>query len=317
MPFEERVAGSSQKTEREWQRQQLDDGRVFGLATFGDPNGTPILCLHGAPASRAMFDVVDRAARDKGLQLFCPDRPGYGLTPADQQPSLARRAEQLEAIVDHLGLSRVALLGISGGAPYAVALASRLGGRVTAMALVSPMGPIADMEAAELFVGPDVPRGKRWFFTELPKRRAALRAVAAMAARGFRIGPKLSARLFARLLSSSDTEILSRPEHEASLIRMTREALRQGNGGGLADLEIFSQPWGVDFAAISAPTVLWQGTADRIVPVEAALWLGAQLPDCAIELIHGAGHFWIYENIDVVMARLARLTNASAAKRPG
>lgn len=311
MAFEECVAGSNQKPDREWQELRLEDGRAFGLATYGDPNGTPVLCLHGAPASRVMFDVADRAARDKGLQLFCLDRPGYGLTPPDQQPSLARRTEQLEAILDHLGLSRVALLGISGGAPYAVALASRLGLRVTAMALVSPMGPIADMEAAAASVAPHVPRGQRWFFTELPKRRAALRAVAAVAARGFRIGPKLSARLFARLLSSSDTEILSRPEHEASLIRMTREALRQGNSGGRADLEIFSQPWGVDFAAISAPTVLWQGTADRIVPVEAALWLGAQLPHCAIELIEGAGHFWIYENIDIVVSRLARLTNAA------
>src|SRR5690606_21579415 len=102
--------------------------------------------------------------------------PGYGLSPADEPASLAKRTDDHEAILDHLGLERVALLGISGGAPYAVALASRLGSRASALALVSPMGPVADMEADKLAADPDLPRGKRWFFMELPKRRAALRA---------------------------------------------------------------------------------------------------------------------------------------------
>jgi pimeloyl-ACP methyl ester carboxylesterase len=95
---------------------------------------------------------------------------------------------------------------------------------------------------------------------------------------------------------------------------MTREGLRQGIAGGLADLEIFSQPWNVDFAAIQASCVLWQGTADRIVPVEAALWLGKQLPHCSIELIEGAGHFWIYEHVDACLARVSQLAATDGQK---
>lgn len=297
------------------QRLQLKDGRVFGLARYGDPDGLPVLALHGAPASRLMFEVADPIARARGLLLFCPDRPGYGLSPVDDRPTLARRAEQFEAIADHLGLDRMAVCAVSGGAPYAVALASRLGKRVTALALVSPMGPIADMHVAlskeEGEAGMGASRAKRWFFMDLPKRRRALRAVAAVAARGFRISPKLSARLFARLLNPTDTATLGQPQVEASLIKMTREALRHGVTGGLADLEIFAQPWGVDFSAIHAPTLIWQGTDDRIVPVEAALWLGAQLPDCVVERIEGAGHFWIYDHIDTVLARLAQTVEAN------
>lgn len=310
------MAGLGQKRDREWQELRLRDGRVFGLATYGDPSGTPVLALHGAPASRRMFDVADEIARARGLHLYCPDRPGYGLSPADEQPSLARRAEQLEAILDHLGLERIALCAVSGGAPYAVALASRLGQRVTAMALVSPMGPIADMERAgcskAATLARSVSRGKRWFFMELPKRRAVVSAGAKIAAQGFFVAPKLFVRLFASLLSGADRKILSRPQYKASLIRMTREALRQGIVGGLADLEIYSRPWKVDFAAVSAPTVLWQGTDDRIVPVEAALWLNAKMPNCTLELIEGAGHFWIYENADAVLARLSRLIETGA-----
>ena len=305
------MAGASGQGDPERLQMRLKDGRAFGLATYGDPRGLPVLALHGAPASRLMFDVADQAARGAGLKLYCPDRPGYGLTPPDAQPSLASRAQLIEAIADHLGLERLALLGVSGGAPYAVALANRLGPRVAAMALVSPMGPIADMAAADsAAVVRDIPKGQRWFFMQLPKRRAGLRALAAAAARGFHAGPTLAARGFARLLSPADTEILSRPEYEASLIRMTREALRQGSGGGVADLRIYSQPWGVDFAAVRTPAVLWQGTADRIVPRAAALWLGKALPQCQVEEIAGAGHFWVYANTARILRRLAQLAAA-------
>lgn len=299
-----------QSEDLDQQRLQLKDGRVFGLTRYGDPSGIPVLALHGAPASRLMFEVADPIARMRGLQLICPDRPGYGLSPADHWPTLAQRAEQLEAIAQHLGLDRMAVCAVSGGAPYAVALAARLGHRITALALVSPMGPIADMYAAlgeeEDDAGVHASRAKRWFFMELPKQRRALRAVAAVAARGFNVSPKLSARLFARLLSPADTATLRQPHVEASLIKMTREALRQGVAGGLADLEIFARPWGVDFGAICAPCLIWQGTDDRIVPVEATLWLSAQLPYCSVERIEGAGHFWIYDHIDTVLAQLAR-----------
>lgn len=287
---------------------QLKDGRVFGLAVYGDPEGTPVLALHGAPASRLMYEVAHESARAWGLQLLCPDRPGYGLSPADEQPTLAKRAEQLEALADHLGLERFALVAVSGGAPYAVALASRLGERVTAMALVSPMGPIADMyRAREASGNRDLPRSQHLFFTRLPRARTALSAAAKIAARGFRISPRLSVRAFSRLLPAADSEILRRPHVQASLIRMTEGGLKQGVAGGLADLQIFSQPWDVDFRAVRARTILWQGTHDSIVPIRAALWLGEQLPHCSIELVEGAGHYWIYDNIDAVLGRLALL----------
>lgn len=287
---------------------RLKDGRVFGLATYGDPGGAPVLALHGAPASRLMFEVADDTARARGLHLFCPDRPGYGLSPVDEQPTLAKRAQQLEAIADHLGLERFALVAVSGGAPYAVALASRLRERITAMALVSPMGPVVDMDrAGKVSGGLDIPRRQRWFFTQLPKSRTALSAAAMIAARGFKVSPRLSARAFSRLLPASDSEILRRPHVEASLIRMTEGGLKQGVAGGLADLQIFARPWEVDFSAVSARTVLWQGTSDRIVPIKAALWLAQQLPDCTVELVRGFGHYWIYDNIDTVLSRLALL----------
>ncbi|MEZ5856961.1 MAG: hypothetical protein R3D67_20310 [Hyphomicrobiaceae bacterium] len=51
---------------------------------------------------------------------------------------------------------------------------------------------------------------------------------------------------------------------------MTREALRQGVDGALSDMAIYARPWQIDVAAVKTPAVLWQGTADHIVPADLA-----------------------------------------------
>ncbi len=293
---------------------ELADGRCFGLARYGAENGLAVLALHGAPASRIMFDVTDAAAKKLTLQIYCPERPGYGVTPKDEAPTLETRVADLEAIADRLGLQRFAVLGVSGGGPYAVALAARLGRRVNGLALVSPMGPIAQFMAAKRAgtIGSEygsVPRGHRLFFLELPKRKRLLVLQAGIGARAFKAAPNSFAKIFAQLLSRSDTKVLSQPHVEKSLVAMTLEALRHGVGGGMADLTIFSRPWPVHFERITAPAILFQGTADRIVPVPVSVWLADLIPNCRFELREGAGHFWVYDHVGEVLKSLAEISD--------
>ncbi|MFA9476000.1 MAG: alpha/beta fold hydrolase [Filomicrobium sp.] len=269
---------------------ELADGRCFGLARYGAENGLAVLALHGAPASRIMFDVTDAAAKKLTLQIYCPERPGYGVTPKDEAPTLETRVADLEAIAD------------------------RLGRRVNGLALVSPMGPIAQFMAAKRAgtIGSEygsVPRGHRLFFLELPKRKRLLVLQAGIGARAFKAAPNSFAKIFAQLLSRSDTKVLSQPHVEKSLVAMTLEALRHGVGGGMADLTIFSRPWPVHFERITAPAILFQGTADRIVPVPVSAWLADLIPNCRFELREGAGHFWVYDHVGEVLKSLAEISD--------
>ncbi|MCH9808369.1 MAG: alpha/beta hydrolase [Alphaproteobacteria bacterium] len=302
---------------------ELVDGRRFGVAQFGAENGLPVLALHGAPASRLMFDIADGPAKKSGLRLYCPERPGYGITPADSGATLKSRAQDLAAIADRLGLERFAVLGVSGGGPYAVALAGLLGDRVSGLALVSPMGPIAQFIAAEKRgeiadgLG-QLGYGHRQFFLKLPRRRRLLQVQSYLGAKAFQAAPETSARLFACILSADDKRILSQPHVKSSQIGMTLEALRPGIEGGVSDLEIFARPWPVDFGDIHTPTIVWQGSEDRIVPVPVTRWLAGRLANCRLVELEGAGHFWVYDHVDDVLETLAGImTGDNAGDRAG
>ena len=306
-------------SERAAQVLSLPDGSRVGIADYGAPDGAPVLALHGAPASRLMFSVADVAACAANFRIIAPDRPGYGLTDVDRNPTLDRRAEWLEKVADALGLDRFAILAISGGGPYATALASRLGNRVTALALVSPMGPIADVMATTPANRPAVPFLQRRFFLHLP-RRWIFPPLARLAARIFMASPRGFVGGFPRLIGDPDAHILRKPHIREAMLAMTREALRDGAEGGIADLRIYGAPWNIDIARITAPAMLWQGTADRIVPVAAALHLARLIPGCRLMRLEGAGHFWVFDHMTEVFAGLRAMTeissSAGAAIRP-
>ncbi|MFN3867469.1 MAG: alpha/beta fold hydrolase [Hyphomicrobiaceae bacterium] len=290
---------------------RLASGPRFCVAEFGAKDGLPVLALHGAPACRLMFDVTDDAARALGLHIIAFDRPGYGHSPLDYGYSLARRTDTFIELINALGLDRFVLLGVSGGGPYAVALAARLGSRVRGLALVSPLGPLADLqERAKVDAGgkdtgiDQVPLslGHRAFFLDLPRHTWLLRVNAEIAMRSFRAAPRFFAHTFSHLLPESDRKVVAAPEIERSIVEMTLEATRSGIGGGIADLEIYGKPWDVDYAAITAPTRIWQGLDDHIVPAAAALALGNLIPGARVERIEGAGHFWVYGQVSSVLA---------------
>ncbi len=315
---------------------RLPSGRRLGIAEYGDPDGLPVLAFHGAPASRVMFDVTDQDARRLGLRIIAVDRPGYGLSPLDYGATLARRTDAFAELVDMYGLDRLAVLGVSGGGPYAVALAARLGSRIDALALISPLGPIAEIDHRSRSGASHVGNGSaaatangqhnghdheatklsfghRAFFLDLAKHSWVLRINAEIAMRSFRAAPNFFAHTFAHLLPEADRNVVADPEVSRSIVDMTMEATRTGIGGGIADLEIYSEPWQVDYAAITARSKIWQGLDDLIVPVGASLHLGELIQGCQVQRMPGAGHFWIYRQIGAVLGEVRSMIDAARA----
>jgi pimeloyl-ACP methyl ester carboxylesterase len=292
---------------------QLPDGRRLGFRIYGDPGGTPILFLHGTPGSRLKFSIAHEVGRQMGLAIVAPDRWGYGLTDAPTTPSLRGFGDDMAALMDQLGRRRFAVGGISGGGPYAAAVAACLPLRVTALALVSPVGPIADAG-----LGPSLPLLHRLCFTVLPRRPRTV----ATAMRAFRWSlshaPRLAGRLTTWRAARPDKRLIVRSEVRQRILGSFSEGLRPGTAGPNTDLAIFSRPWQLDLTAIAAPSRLWIGTRDSNVPIAAARFLAQRIPHCILTELLNEGHLWVSEHHADVLAWIASAVRGrDQGQRPG
>ena len=109
--------------------------RTPGIATSASTNtatrhGAPVFALHGTPSCGAGFDWTDAPRRERNLRVIAPDRPGIGRSTAVPMPAVPTTRTSSAALADALEIDRFAVLGYSGGGPYALAAAAALGAAV-------------------------------------------------------------------------------------------------------------------------------------------------------------------------------------------
>jgi pimeloyl-ACP methyl ester carboxylesterase len=271
----------------EYQSLSAPGGRTIGFAEYGEAAGYPVLYCHGFPASRLEGALLGTAARRAGARIIALDRPGYGLSTHQPQRALAAWPADVALIADVLGLRRFAVLGVSGGGPYALACATRLGERLTATGIVAGLGPLARPEssrgmgtAARLLIG---------LARSAPDRAGVLL--------GHVIGPilfrypRLAVAILTAVAPPVDLDVLCEPGVSARIQRSIREAFRQGGAGPMLDLRLFTRPWNLDPSLAAGPVHLWHGERDRTVPVTMGRELAALLPACTARFLPEEGHF--------------------------
>jgi pimeloyl-ACP methyl ester carboxylesterase len=284
----------------------LPDGRRIACAEYGDPSGLPVLALHGTPGSRLMFALADRAARDRGIRLIAPERPGYGLSDYRHAESLTQGAEDLSAVADTYELGRFAVIGVSGGGPYAVAAAAAMPDRISLLALVAPIGEVADTQLR-------LSRLQRLLFRRLARRPWASRLFFRKLRSMLFKSPDTAYRWLMRRVRASDRELLGRSGVRINLQAAMGEGLRPGVEGVAQDLRLYCSPWRLRFADIDVPTIVWQGIDDPVVPPEAAYALARALPNCRLDVIPAAGHYWVFSRFGLILDAVAAVLRADAA----
>lgn len=282
---------------------RLPDGRLMGYAEYGERGGIPLLAIHGTPGSRLMMQPADEIARAKGIRLVAPDRPGYGLSSACPNYTLAQWVADIKVLLDFLEIDRFLLFGVSGGGPYAVALATLMPDRVRSVALVSPVG---------LF---DEGVRKQWssrhalFFSILPRFPLLMKLVFSILRLFVLHAPRPLMTIFSRTLGEADRHILSDPLHIEQLLMAFQDGFRNGIDGALFDLQLFSSRWQLPFEQATMPIILWQGMGDQMVPQRGAFLLANSLPNVDAISLESAGHFWILDHVEEVLERLKTVTN--------
>ncbi|MCW2932311.1 MAG: hypothetical protein JWM19_3273 [Actinomycetia bacterium] len=268
---------------------QLPDGRVLDVRVSGPADGLPLVFHHGTPGASMPSRAVERAVHAHGLRVVSTSRPGYG----DSSPQPGRRvvdvAADIEAVLDGIGASRCLVAGWSGGGPHALAC----GARLPAVAAVLVIAGVAPYEADGLDwlggMGED----------NVVEFSAAIRGEDEL--RSFLLGERENLKdvtadgivsSMDTLLPAVDRAVLT-GEYCEDMVASFHEALRAGVEGWLEDDLAFSQPWGFDLAEISVPVMIWQGSADLMVPFAHGQWLSSHVPGAFAHLEDGEGHLSI------------------------
>jgi len=279
---------------------ELADGRTLAFRTYGAADGFPVLALHGTPGSRFKFVSVHAFALAHGLRVIALDRWGYGATSPHKSPSLSAFCADVKSLVTELGIARLAVIGISGGGPYAAAVSASLGGMLAASALVSPVGPIAvATDPARLS------RFHRFAFLTFPKHGWLMRRSFAWFRRKLLLQPRFAMRVIVVRAPKVDRLILADEAIFERLSYSFQVGLALGTTGMETDMRVFSQPWNVDLDATRAPTRIWIGSRDTSVPQAAVESLAQRIPGAEIVRLPDDGHLWIARHYEGVLTWIA------------
>ncbi|MGO9407876.1 MAG: alpha/beta fold hydrolase [Acidimicrobiales bacterium] len=267
----------------------LPDGRRLRVRVSGPPHGLPLVFHHGTPGAVTPFRAVERAAHERGMRLVTTSRPGYGDSSRREGRGVVDVVADTRAVLGAMGAERCVVSGWSGGGPHALACAARL---EQAAAVLSIAG-VAPYEADGLDWLAGMGEENLTEFKAAVEGEASLRPyvelgrehLAEVTAAGI-------VESLASVLPDVDRAVLT-DEFGEDMSSSFHEALRAGVDGWLDDDLAFVRPWGFDLREVSIPTMIWQGSADLMVPFAHGRWLSSRLSHATVHLEQGEGHLSI------------------------
>jgi pimeloyl-ACP methyl ester carboxylesterase len=206
----------------------------------------------------------------------------------------------------------LSVIGISGGAPYALAVSCRLERRVRTVTIISGMGP---MRLPGALYGMD--RRRRLFLAVGSRYPRLAHRAFQVAADRFRADPDRFLQRLIRTWSVPDRHLFRRREVFDLFLKDLHQVLTEGNGAeGLAQELSIYRNYGFSLGALppSQRVTLWHGLSDNIVPPAMAWKMVHALPNAEATFVPG-GHFMAIDSAGQIIARLKQLLDDPSGTR--
>jgi pimeloyl-ACP methyl ester carboxylesterase len=228
---------------------ESDGVRLFAVE---DGAGRPIVMLHGGMANHlAILPMV--APLSARYRILAPDLRGSGKSWSGEPLTWDRLADDVAALLDHVGAERAVVAGASGGSGAALRFALRQPGRTSGLVLVMPVYAGEERgytaEQATIFQGMD-----------------------AVASRALAEGVQVLRPLYANLLEPIRARALAMLEgFDAASVVATSHFIASG-----------AQPFAAaDLASLAVPTLLVRGN-DPLHPAAVSDLYAETIRNCTV-----------------------------------
>jgi len=286
----------------------LPDGRRLAYRTYGVPTGRPAVYLHETLGCSRLPPATDDLAREHGLYLVAPERPGFGFSDVDPEYSFPSVCSDLLSLLDHLQIQRCTLIGFLSGGAYALWFANTHPGRAERLVLVAGRPP-TPMQGRFKHLMPLYNKmiAQPWlmssFFNILRNRSS----------------PETNARLINSVYGAvtHDRAYLSaHPDMFDHMVAYTVESLTVTAAGVASELKCFARAPAVTLDRLQLPISAWHGMEDRLsLPDELEQYLRGV--EVSWKRIERAGSLIVLEHWASIVRDAAALARAERGLKQG
>jgi len=282
----------------------LPSGRVLGYAEYGCPTGYPLLFFHGFPSSRLEGRGLAQIGHQRNLRIISPDRPGFGLSTLQPNRRITDWPADIESLAKHLKMSRFAILGGSGGGPYALACAHSLPrGMMSAVGVMAGAGlwesgtQVVPLSARTVAV-----MGRQWPSGLTGLSDGLIRILRSAG------NSSLVTRWIDDWLKKNEKhqDVSHIEEVRKQLLRTLFEGFAQGSEAFVQESQLLTaRDWGFRFEDVSYGRIqMWHGTKDKNAPIRMARYMSERLPNCILREFEDDTHFTLVRHLEGIVSDL-------------
>ncbi|SLN58631.1 Alpha/beta hydrolase family protein [Falsiruegeria litorea R37] len=279
----------------------MDTGLQMQLFQCGDPNGQPVIYLHGMLDGMAPLHHLQTQGSLRGYRVIAPVRPGYGQSETVSSPEEALNSgvAHINELIACMGLEQPVILGHMAGALHGHVACSSLHGRVKGMVAVAGGGPVLRMKQ----ISKMAPRQRVMAYTA----RFAPALLPFFVRAGIALVdsddvPKFMDTLYKP--GSHERQVVDRLDLAELMYAGYRFAAQAGAAGFTSDGHLMVRNWLAMIQGSTTPVLHLHGALDPVIPACATERFVGEHDNMSMRLFRDAGQFLIYERPEAVLAAI-------------
>ncbi|WP_125133639.1 alpha/beta fold hydrolase [Falsiruegeria mediterranea] len=279
----------------------METGLQMQLFQCGDPDGYPVIYLHGMLDGMAPLYYLQTQGLLRGYRVIAPVRPGYGQseTVGSPEEALNSGVAHINELIACMGLKQPVILGHMAGALHGHVACNSLQGRVRGMVAVAGGGPVLRMKQ----ISKMAPRQRVMAYTA----RFAPALLPFFVRAGIALVdsddvPKFMDTLYKP--GSHERHVVDRLGLAELMYAGYRFAAQAGAAGFTADGHLMVRNWLPMIQGTTTPIYHLHGELDPVIPACATQQFVSGYDNMSIRLFQDTGQFLIYERPEAVLTAI-------------